>query len=324
MSLKFGFQKIAFILSLCLLAFILYFVDWTLTAEKLIRLGLYEILILLAIQFLIVFFRSVRFGVVLPGIIYGRLYALFNLTVLHNFYLTVLPARLGDVYFASLSRQCLGISKSVGLSGLIVARIYDVIFLGLLIVVIVPFTNVQELNQSIQYFAFIAVAGMLMLFKFSKIMKLIVALASYLKKITGKIIFDELANSLLMATQELDSNMNTMTHIKGFISTIVSWLALMALYWYVLYVFDIPDAFLVAVLLVALSNVVLLIPIHSVGGLGVIEAAFTYGLVLKGLEFTEAVTVAVSMSIVLLLVTVVFACAWYVINLMLKKVLICN
>lgn len=294
------------------------------TAEKLVRLGPNEVLLLLAIQFLIVFFRAARFGVVLPGALYGRLYELYNLTVLHNFYLTVLPARLGDVYFASLSRQCLGISKSVGLSGLIVARIYDVIFLGLLVVIIVPFTNAQELNQSIQYFSFIAIAGMLMLFKFSKIMKLIVYAASCLKDVTGKIFFEELANSLLMAMEELDKNMSMMTHIKGFILTVMSWLALMGMYCYVLYVFEIPDAFLVAVLLVALSNVVLLIPIHSVGGLGVIEAAFTYGLVLKGLEFSEAVTVAVSMSIVLLLVTVIFASVWYVINLMLKKVLICN
>jgi len=105
---------------------------------------------------------------------------------------------------------------------------------------------------------------------------------------------------------------------------VFSWSALIGLFSYVLFVFEIPDAFLVAVLLVALSNVVLLIPIHSVGGLGVIEAAFTYGLVLKGLEFSEAVTVAVSMSIVLLLVTIFFASIWYVINIMFRRISICN
>jgi len=302
------------VISLIFLGVILYFVEWKLVYLKLSSLNFYEWVLSIAAQALIFFFRARRYGAILPIQSSLRTHALLNLAIVHSFYLTLLPARLGDVYFAALAQRYAGVSKSMGFSILLFVRLYDVIFLALLVLLLVSIYNTLILKQYIIYVVLVIISGFLMVVFFTRVLKIIISIFVFLEKITNINACGVIADNFFRVILELSNNKSVFVHIFTFLLTALCWGCLIGIYWVLLTAFGVADAWLVALLLVVLSNLVLLIPISTVGGLGVSEVVLTYGLMFTGMVFTEAVTIAISLRIVILLIPIILALIWFSAN----------
>ncbi|MGH2542634.1 MAG: lysylphosphatidylglycerol synthase transmembrane domain-containing protein [Ardenticatenaceae bacterium] len=134
------------IVSLVLLAWVLWRTDWAEVAE---RLREADLLMLLAAFVLIAFsvaLRAWRWGMMLEPEDAQRPYGtLFDIVNLGYFANNLLPARLGDLLRAYLAGQWTGASFSFALSTTVVERVLDTLIVVLMIFGLLPFLPVPPL-----------------------------------------------------------------------------------------------------------------------------------------------------------------------------------
>lgn len=241
----------------------------------------WEIIIVLALFFLAYFFKSLRLNYLNKKI---KLFEMFYITMIHNFFLTVLPFKLWElVYVKKLKENWIKTSKWV--SDIIVLRLYDILVIWFLVFWFSFF--MYGLNiKIILSLIFIILIFFIIFFQ----TKIILQILSYLKQKSQNKIYQKVINfSIEGFWHILDFKNKDKIHIL--ILSLLVWL-----WGFVPWVFvlNILENFWIfnSVIVVLFSLLISFLPINSPAWLWTIHAWWITGLIFVWVEYSSAVNIS--------------------------------
>jgi uncharacterized protein (TIRG00374 family) len=235
----------------------------------------------LAIYFLGVFFRSVRWQFLLKPIkkvSVRTLFPIINIGYMGN---NVYPARAGEILRAIVLKRKENISASATIATIIVERIFD----ALVVLAFVLF-NLKQFSKAVTnkylgtvvenlaligslIFIFILIGFILIAIFPENAKKIVIWIKEHLIPLKWKEGFKNLAFRFL---EGLDSLKSPLDVISILVITAVIWTCETGLYWTVMKALNLSLGFQILMLLNGVINLVLLIP-AAPGGLGTFDAA---------------------------------------------------
>ncbi len=237
-------------------------------------------------------FRAARFGVMFQEIRTMELAAVMGV---HTFFNNILPFRSGEVSFPLILRRFFGIDVTVSSVALVLARILDLLSLGLLFFTSALFVSFGE--RSVLW----------------------VPLVLFL--ILGLFLF--LTVKLLRRFERRFPIVSTVfTFVRTFVSfkkiallvgySLLTWLFKFFSFFSILKGGGIDLTFPQTVFVSTFGEITTILPIHSFGGFGTYEAGLVGGFSLIGLKADYALTVAFYFHVVLLIMSSVLAAVGWI------------
>ena len=257
-----------------------------------------------------IFFRAIRFKIVLNNK-WLRIYDLFTIVAVSNLINNILPVRTGELSYIYLTNKMIKIPLKHGTASLIVARIFDVISISLLLLlsILCLYTKILLSDQTknlIIIFLFISISlsmWALMAICNGKFSVIIAKISTLLKFHQFNFI-----SRILKIVCEVEDNLININSKKTFIllllislissgsSTIISILILM----------DLMKIGVFGIVFIALfTRVTLILPVHSFAGFGTYEGAWVIASMSLGIPLEIAILSGFTIHIIGLLYTVV-------------------
>ncbi|MFC1851674.1 lysylphosphatidylglycerol synthase transmembrane domain-containing protein [candidate division CSSED10-310 bacterium] len=296
-KLKSSQNWIGFIISLIFLVLILKSVERKQFFEVIRNVKYWPILPALLVYFIGVYFRAVRWQILLQPIKDIPLTIQFKIITIGYMANNLLPLRAGEFYRAHLLGKKEDISRSAVFSSIVLERVFDglamLFFLAILsLILVAPFPGWVSV---VAYFSF---SFFLCLFLFFLLIVTSPAKFSSILEVMLKVVpsrFRQSARNLSHnALTGLESLKGWKVIIKVLIISIITWLFEASMYYFLFYSFTFHVEYLGAVLLVTLVNLGIMIP-SSPGYVGTFEFFCTHTLAI----FSVSETVAFSYSILL-------------------------
>ncbi len=284
-------MKSRYFLPLLILAIFGYFLLEFNVFEKLKKIleTLHTGYLLLSLFFYVLtyLFRAARFGVMFPGIKTTKLAAVMGV---HTFFNNILPFRSGEVSFPLILKSLFRIDVTVSSVALILARVLDLLSLGILFFLSALFVTFSERN----------------LLWVPLVLLLTLGLTLFL---TVKLL------------RRLERRFSVISTVFSFVKTFISLrkIALLVSYSLLIWLFKFFSFFLIlkggsidltfpqTVFVSTFGEITTILPIHSFGGFGTYEAGLVGGFSLIGIKTDYALTVAFYFHIVLLIMSSILA-----------------
>ena len=247
--------------------------------------------------------RSMRFSASLPDSFRPPFKTIYKVAMHHNFYLSILPARTGELYYVKILSSNLEVPKKYSILSLFTCRLYDVVIVcGLgLYSLCIPF-GIQD--PIVPILLLIAVFGVIALLMFLRqfidiLRRLAISctcrLHSSIQERVAKFTNFEIPNlgHLSRSGQE-----------KLFLTTVLVFTSLAFNYWLILHMFGTNLDLVDLVFVVAIVNLTNLVPVQTIGGFGLRESALIFALISIGMEANTATALGVISRLILFLVPV--------------------
>jgi uncharacterized membrane protein YbhN (UPF0104 family) len=297
-------SRYTFVFSFILLGAIICSADWRIIARTAHEVTFVPIVLCLVAFVVLQVAKAGRFSVFLPEDFDYNNVIFFHVVVRHSFYLLVLPARLGDIFYSSLVKYQTRIPHRVAVTTLLIAYIYDLLILCLLVLIgSYYFRGNFPVSINILILGLAGLALILIIF----LVPSLKLLSSFLKKRFGfskNQLSKKMCVSLDQVASELEGRHKIGIHLQMLFFTIISWLCMSLMFWLVFEMFHISLGFFQIVFTVALVNLFSLIPIQTIGGFGLREAGMASAFLLFGMSVQESSSYAISARFVLYLVQV--------------------
>lgn len=235
---------------------------------------------------------------------------LLSITLLHNLYNRILPARLGDFSLIYMLKHYANKNVSLSIGLFLILRIYDLmmslIFLSISYNIIFPFGLISLV---LWVFVFIFLCFAIQPIKLIKIVYWI------MEKVPLNIrIFDIIKQKLtiiIVGTKQLEK---ISIRIYLFASTFAIWSLIIILFVCLLQSISINFKLLDTIFATALANFSWVLPINGLGGFGTMEASWGYAFSLRGYDFNSVIIYALYINVIVFISTVIFAVVPYIIN----------
>lgn len=196
---------------------------------------------------------------------------------IHNFYVHLIPASLGELSFPILLKKHISTKESI--SGLIVARLF-LLFISLLAFTISLIFALESFSLSINkiyIIVFISVILLISIFFLRKKIMLLLNKISILKKIKDNII------SVYLTIKQYINNLKSINlSLKLFLFSILNFFGFIGFYCIILHAIGINLSIWQVVFVSSIGLAFILLPIKSIGGFGTTEGSWTIGLMLFG------------------------------------------
>lgn len=300
----FNFRNITLTLSTGFFVYILTNVDWNLFGLFVHKLDL-TILLLLVINFLVAMaFRSMRFSVSLPYGSRPSFKTIYKVAMRHNFYLSVLPARLGELYYIKLLSFNLEIPKRYSILSIVTCRLYDVVIVCVLGLYTLYYAlNVQDQTLPIVLSIVILVVILLLIF-LRTIIALLRGLIILCTRILPRRFKKRVADFASTQIPNLE-HFSQVGHQKLFVTSILICVSMSFNYWLVLYMFGTNLSIFDVVFVFTIINLTNLLPVQTIGGFGLRESALIFALISIGMEGDTATALAVISRLILFFISTV-------------------
>lgn len=291
-----GYRKlIVFVISFIFIFLILVNISMQDVINGFISIGFKTFAVCLLIRFIIYFLRSVNMAVFLNKEV--PFIYLLNAHLIHNFYLNIMPANIGEFSLPILLSKV--ISKSRSFSVLIVTRVFSVIIMSIffLISVFMIFHKFNVFDMNTNYIAPLAITS-IMIFLIVSLMKKsgFMFKVGFLKKIKLKIA--RVMDNLLYIMK------NELKPVKLFF-LIISILAyaffLVLFYQIILNRLNISLSWIQLFFIMTIQMAVFVLPIKSLGGFGTTEGSWLVGMMVLGIDRKLALESGFIIHIIVLL-----------------------
>ena len=241
--------------------------------------------------------KTVRFRLLLGKVIvnFSKLYFLI---ALYNFITTFFPGGLGEASYPWLLKRNNVSNVGVGITSVVMTRMYDCIFLSIVLLVstLQLFSFVSAGQSIFVFFAFLIICIVFLLF-FDKIIlifdKIVCALVSGTRfcSVYNDISFvDDILASVV-------SSKSMKVHFWFFLTTFVVWVLALSFYKLTFYAFSAPLGFVHVMFVTAVLNLISVVPLNTIGGIGVKEATLSGVLIYFGLPPKEAISLAMAVQV---------------------------
>ena len=300
-------------LSLLLLIFILTSVDWGLIAQHSQKLNTESFTAIILIFFVSIFFRSVRFSLSLPDKYHPDFLPMYYISMQHNFYLSILPARLGELSYIKLLSENLKIPKEYSIVSIISCRLYDLVVLAVFGIYSLTYVLDNE-HKIIQItLSFMVVFSILVFLFLNQLIAILKKTFITLSKYTTKSLAKRISDNININNKNV-ANFTFQKHVKLLVTTSITWVLMSINYGVVLHMFEVKFSYPELILIVSIVNLSNLIPIQTFGGFGVKEAALISAFMAMGMILSKATALAVISRLVLYLIPLVISTLFLFVN----------
>src|SRR3989338_3511540 len=269
--------------------YILFGVDFSQLLEtfELIPLPIWFLAVLL---FLLTFVaQALRFYLLNLNFSFIRL---FQVTVFHNFFLILLPFRLGEFSYIK-QRTDAGVSIAKAAADIVVVRLYDLITLSVLfLILLLRFPGILGASAVLLLITLL-ILGAYILGLPANFHSNLVYLLKGVKGVSG------LKRIILSLTAEMSTISLNHRLLLLIISILVWFCSLSPWVIFFSYILNLPVAS--GLLAVTVSLIASFIPINPPGGVGAVEAGWIAGFLLVGVSYGAAVTASVFAHAILVL-----------------------
>ncbi len=280
------------LLSLVIILFLFRYISFKSIIETIKTLRISSLIIAFLIYFLIYILRAVRFKNVSD---LSNLKDTFSIVCIHNFLNNVLPFKSGELSYPLLIKNKFGIKASQSISDLVLLRFFDLISLGLIL--LISLLAMYTLFGNLLFFSFlillIAIIIFLSIYYIGKKQKKIKFKNKSLNKISKfiSLVFFNFSNRkggnlILLFLQSIV--INILMFIFAFV--LITGLGL-----------NVPLS--IIIFGGALSILATLLPIQGLFNLGTLELGWIFPLVIFGVPKETAISISFSYHIITLLLT---------------------
>lgn len=233
----------------------------------------------------------------------------FDIGASHAITLCILPLRLGDAVYPFLVKKFLNKSLASSVHNLLVLRIYDFVSAAMLFIALLVYSVTLP---DVSYLAYIllfmtVMISYVLLKKINKILVFAISVASRfnLEKIQVKIKFvlDEFNNN---STQLSGKN-----HSYLFAFSFIRWLLSGLMLLYICYALNLEFQFEQTLYLTTGMNMAFIIPLQTIGGIGLLESVLAFLLSLLGHSIEQASTTAISIRLLWFLMPFILGSIWF-------------
>ncbi len=286
---------ILFALSIILITVLLMRVDLSRTMDTLLNINPFYALAACFVYFLSNLFKAMRFKVILKEfkISLGKLYIIASY---HNFFNQIFPARTGELTFVYYLNKIGNANISKGLHSLLVVRIFDFIIVSIFFVCsILIFYGAKSSILMITIGALFFIASIVALFYLKWIIIFCKFLYDKLTRVTGlenKSIIQKISEKVDLMIEEF-SSFDTKKYITPLvISSIFVWSALYFFFYLTITSYGVSVDFFQSVAGSTGGVLTNVLPINSFGSFGTLEAGWTGGFKMVGMNEQDAITTA--------------------------------
>lgn len=298
-------QNLTLIISILFLAAILYYADWALISEKSHLISPGPILLAALVFMIFQVAKAVQFTVFIPKHAKPRFSSLYYVMSKHAYYLSVLPVRLGDIYYSTFLKKHTSIPHRLGNLSLIMARVYDVLILSVFTMVGLSYVS-QSLPTSINIIILsLSAISILIIFNLSRCMNIS---RSMINRISGQdkhSLLNRISDHIAAINEEIQMQNKTRLHFFLLITTALNWSGTIIMFWIVLNMFQLKIDLVTAMFLVGMVNLTSVIPIQSIGGFGLRETGLLTALVLTGMDYQESIAYAIIARFILYMIQLI-------------------
>jgi uncharacterized protein (TIRG00374 family) len=255
--------------------------------------------------------KGLRFSFVL-GIPNFRLTKLFYVAVIHGFFISILPARLGEISLPFLFKKYFDVNISTGVISLVILRIFDVVFL--LPCAIWAASTIKVFSDySTEVLVFSTVLLSLAVFTIVNLEKPIAFIAQAVvmvrqsKYIVSPSLGKRFLKGILSARRWTRRAKPRWYYARLLLITAAMWTSAFSIYYFQFKAFGVDLPAIDAVFVATGTNLVGLLPISSVGGIGIGEAGLAGLLYLIEFEPRQATTLGLVVRLSLVIFPVLQA-----------------
>jgi hypothetical protein len=250
--------------------------------------------------------RALRFSILLHDEL--RISDLFSVVCAHNMANNILPARTGELSYVYLLNKICKKSIGDGFSTLVVARVFDFVFITLFFVVSALVTSdLPEGSERVIQMAVLFLS--VILFLLSTLLFFPRRFINFIEYIAGVLGAKEsdLLRSFLSKVEEVLESFGKIRSIgragfsKVFLVTFFIWLVLYIMIFILARGMGIDLEFISMMLASSFSVFTNVLPIQGVGGFGTVEGGWTIGFVALGLDLETAISTGFTYHIVVLI-----------------------
>jgi len=229
----------------------------------------------------------------------------------------ILPARLGELSYVYLARRTQGIPVGRGLTSLLIARLFDLLAIGLLYLLGALLLLGQLPSETLIYVW--ATVGTMVL-----VVVIIAALATRSASLCG-VVTDLLERPLLARLPgrstyvRLVKNVETSLGLGGgsvrqrnlLLTSLAVWLSAFGMQFFVLLSLNVSVTFWHTVIGATFAALTSILPVNVIGNFGTLEAGWTAGFVLVGMDPSLALTTGFATHLLTLAYPIMFGLpAW--------------
>jgi len=213
----------------------------------------------------------------------------------HAISLCVLPLRLGDIIYPFLVKKFLNQSLVSSVHNLFVLRVYDfisaaIIFLTLLLNTVFS-TEISHLSYALLVLS--------ILFSYA-LLKHLIQILSFFISVFNRIGFSSIALKLQTMNERLaedSQRISTKNHSYIFAFSIIRWIFSGLMLLHLCYALNLDIQFEQALFLTTGMNMAFIIPLQTVGGIGLLESVLAFLITMQGQPFEQASAMAISIRL---------------------------
>lgn len=290
------------VITLAFLYYVIVQINWDSFINNIGDINYYLIFIGILMYLMSYVFRTLRLKIILND---GELHIrdLLSITLLHNLYNRILPARLGDltlIYFLNrYSKNTIGDSINL----FVILRIYDLMISILFLSI--SYTIIFGIDFVSMLLGILLIVLVFILFKPSIGIKILVNIIDrlpqrykILSKIKSKFFLINEKNKLLEKNK---------VRAYLFLYSFSIWSSILILFFLLLESINYNYGFWNTIFSSTVANFSWILPINGIGGFGTMELGWGYAFSILGFKFNEVITTALYINVIVFLATIVFA-----------------
>jgi glycosyltransferase 2 family protein len=229
--------------------------------------------------------------------------------VAHAMALCVLPLRLGDLVYPFLVKKYLNKTLASSIHNLIVLRVYDFISAAILFfVLLVFFIFVLEITYYNYVFIFFSLAAAYFLLKyFNKILLLVMRITEHLKLSR----LESRLRDLLVEFENSANSLSVIDHTLIFLLSVIRWALSGIMLMFICNALQLNISFATTLFLTTGMNMAFIIPLQTIGGIGLLESVLALLLSILGQPADMATANAISIRILWFALPFLLGIIWF-------------
>ncbi len=284
--------------------------------DALLRLDARFLGIIFALYCISLLLRGWRFRVAQESLLCRPSLSYVIIAAYHNAANQIMPFRSGEIAFPLLAKRHLGDRISRSTASLLLIRFVEAVVLGCLVAIGMVFLlDNPGANQGWVYF--LVPVLLLMFIAWAFVPRLLGVMQHVLLWISNRVhgrwvgLIIRLANMLRSISEEFRRGKSVKVHFLILILTILNWLVLIGVSWSVLLSLGVHVSYAETIVGSSVASVAQFIPLGSFGNIGPLEAGWTLGFVLVGLDAKTALNAGVVLHLVMIFYALILAgLAW--------------
>lgn len=261
--------------------------------------------------------RGWRFRVVQESSICGPRIDYVVIATFHNAASQIMPFRSGELAFPVLANRFFGHPMSRSAASLLLIRFIEVFVLGALVVMAIFFL-MGEFSWDKSWVMIATASLLLMLGLLWRYLPEVFLLlhgvlkpcvcggSGWLAKSSGWLV-----NALHQMSQELNKAKSAKVYLLALILTVINWLILIGICWVVLLGLGVQVNYAETIVGSSIASIAQFVPLGSVGNIGPMEAGWTMGFVMVGIDAKTALNSGMILHLVVIFCSLILAgLAW--------------